>query len=139
MEYRELSRSEDYLLRLTNGAEWREEIETFATEQNISAGWFMGMGAVQDAEIWFYDQTALEYRSVNFDEPLEVASCVGNIALLDEVVFAHTHAVLSRESGQSIAGHLNKGTVFAGEVYLVAFDTPLERTHDQQTDLDLWL
>jgi predicted DNA-binding protein with PD1-like motif len=47
--------------------------------------------------------------------------------------------VLSRRSGQSLAGHLNAGTVFAGEVYLRAFEEPLEREHDDVTDLDLWL
>jgi hypothetical protein len=97
------------------------------------------MGAVQDAEVWFYDQAEKEYLSVQFDEPLEVAACVGNVALLDGEPFAHTHAVLSRRSGQSLAGHLNAGTVFAGEVYLRAFEEPLAREHDDVTDLDLWL
>jgi hypothetical protein len=76
---------------------------------------------------------------VRFDEPLEVAACVGNVADLEGERFAHTHAVLSRPSGQSLAGHLNAATVFAGEAYLRAFDEPLERSHDGATDLDLWL
>ena len=80
-----------------------------------------------------------QFPDVIFDEPLEVAACVGNVSLLDGEPFAHTHAVLSRRSGQSLAGHLNAGTVFAGEVYLRAFAEPLEREHDTITDLDLWL
>jgi Predicted DNA-binding protein with PD1-like DNA-binding motif len=139
MYYREVESAGEYMARLETGADWREEIEQLARDEEIEAAWFNAMGAVQDAEIWFYDQETTEYRSVTFDEELEMAACVGNIARLDGEVFAHTHAVLSRESGQALAGHLNGGTVFAGEVYLRAFEEPLVREYDDVTDLDLWL
>jgi predicted DNA-binding protein with PD1-like motif len=139
MHYREVDATREFLLRLETGADWRTEIEEFADLEGIDAAWFQAMGAVQDAEVWFYDQDQTEYQSVQFDEPLEVAACVGNVADLDGERFAHTHAVLSRPSGQSLAGHLNAATVFAGEVYLRAFDEPLVREHDEPTDLDLWL
>jgi hypothetical protein len=139
MNYREVETSREFLLRLDTGADWRREIEEFAAREDVEAAWFVGMGAVQDAEVWFYDQEETEYRSVSFEEPLEVASCVGNVAELDDELFAHTHVALSRPSGQTLAGHLNAATVFAGEVYLRAFDEPLARSHDETTDLDLWL
>ncbi|AUX09395.1 DNA-binding protein [Halalkaliarchaeum desulfuricum] len=139
MNYREVTPTREFLARLDTGADWREEIESLASEEGIESAWFNAMGAVQDAEIWFYDQETKEYQPVTFDEPLEVAACIGNIALLEGEVFAHTHAVLSRPSGQTLAGHLNSATVFAGEVHMRAFEEPLERSHDDVTDLDLWL
>jgi len=139
MDYREVETSAEYLARLETGADWRQEIEDLARAEDVEAGWFNAMGAVQDAEVWFYDQDDQEYQSVTFDEPLEVAACVGNVADLEGDVFAHTHAVLSRKSGQALAGHLDAGTVFAGEVYMRAFEEPLVREHDPETDLDLWL
>lgn len=139
MNAREVSTSREFLARLEHGADWREEIESFAARKGIDAGWFTGLGAVQDAELWYYDQFDQEYRSVSFEEPLEVAACVGNVALLDGEPFAHTHAVLSRPSGQAVAGHLNAATVFAGELHLRAFEEPLEREREEITDLDLWL
>lgn len=139
MNYREVDVAGEYLARLETGADWRAEIEELADREDVDAGWFTAMGSVRDAEVWYYDQDEGEYRSVEFDEPLEVASCVGNVALLDGERFARTHAVLSRRSGQALAGHLNAGTVFAGEAYLRAFETPLERERDDVTDLDLWL
>jgi len=139
MQYREVSSGREFLVRLETGADWRDEIETLAAEEGIDAGWFTAMGAVQDAELLYYDQTDFEYRSVAYDEPLEVAACVGNIAELDGGPFAHTHAVLSRRSGQSLAGHLDSATVFAGELYLREFDEELVREHHEPTDLDLWL
>ncbi len=139
MNYREVEATSEYLARLETGADWRGEIEDFAVERDIDAAWFNAMGAVRDAEVWFYDQEEKEYRAVEFEEPLEVAACVGNVGLLDGEPFAHTHAVLSRPSGQSLAGHLNRAEVFAGEVHLRVFETPLEREYDPTTGLDLWL
>ncbi|WP_435161402.1 PPC domain-containing DNA-binding protein [Halorubrum sp. SY-15] len=139
MQYREVDATAEYVARFETGTDWREEIETLARAEAVEAGWFTALGAVQDAEVWFYDQEATEYRSVTFDEPLEVAACVGNVSMLDDDVFAHTHAVLSRPSGQAVAGHLDAATVWAGECHLRAFAEPLERTHDPVTDLDLWL
>lgn len=138
MESWKVNASSEYLARLETGADWREEIETLAREREVTTGWFNALGAVQDAEIWFYDQDVQEYQPVTFDEPLEVASCLGNVSLLDGEVFAHTHAVLSRPDGTSIAGHLDSGTVFAGEVYLRGFDIDLSREHHEPTGLDLW-
>lgn len=139
MNVREVSGGREFVVRLDHGADWRQELETLAAEQSIEAAWFSGLGAVQDAELWFYDQDDFEYKAARFEEPLEVANCVGNLSLLDGEPFAHTHATLSRRSGQALAGHLDRATVFAGEVYVREFDTSLERDHDEATDLDLWL
>jgi predicted DNA-binding protein with PD1-like motif len=138
MDYREVESTREFVCRLDHGADWREQIEDFADDHDIDAAFFYGLGAVQDAEIYFYDQDRTEYDAVTFDEPLEVAACMGNVSLLEGDRFAHTHAVLSRPDGEALAGHLNRGTVWAGELYLRAFDTTLERAHDGPTDLDLW-
>jgi predicted DNA-binding protein with PD1-like motif len=139
MNYREVSGDREFVARLGHGEDWRAEIESLAADEDVDAAWFVAMGAVQDATVWFYDQTDLEYREVEFDEPLEVAACVGNISWLDGDRFAYTHAVLSRKSGQTLAGHLDSATVFAGELYVRTFEDELQREHDEPTDLDVWL
>jgi predicted DNA-binding protein with PD1-like motif len=139
MDFREVSVDREVVARLEHGAEWRSELEALATELEAEAAWFTAMGAVQDAEVWFYDQDDLEYEAVHFDEPLEMAACLGNVSWLDDERFAHTHAVLSRPSGQTLAGHLNRATVFAAEVNMRTFEEPLTRSHHTDTDLDLWL
>jgi predicted DNA-binding protein with PD1-like motif len=139
MDYEEVTTTREFVGRLDHGADWRAEIESLAAEEGVDSGWFTALGAVQDAELWYYDQDDLEYHAVEFEEPLEVAACVGNVADLDGEVFAHTHAVLSRRSGQTLAGHLDGATVWAGEVHLREFDAELVREHDEVTDLDLWL
>ena len=139
MYHREVETTREYVARMETGADWREEIESLAEEREIDAGFFYALGAVQDAEIMFYDQRERSYESVSFEEPLEVAACVGNLSWLGAERFAHTHAVLSRPSGQAVAGHLDSGTVFAGECYVREFDAELVREDDETTGLDLWL
>ena len=139
MNVREVEPGREFVARLDHGTDWREELEELAVAEGIEAAWFTAMGAVQDAELWYYDQDDFEYKAARFQEPLEVAACVGNISLLEGKPFAHTHAVLSRRSGQALAGHLDRATVFAGEAHVRELDTTLEREHDAATDLDLWL
>ena len=139
MNYRAVESAGEYVARLETGAEWRTEIETLADEVDADAAWFTALGAVQDAELWFYDQDECAYYPIEFDEPLEVASCVGNVSLLEGDRFAHTHAVLSDPDGTTYAGHLNEATVWAGELHMRVFEDPLERAYDETTELDLWL
>jgi predicted DNA-binding protein with PD1-like motif len=138
MEYRQVEGAREFVARLDHGRDWRAQIEEFAAAEDLDAAFFVGLGAVQDAEIYFYDQDEGEYYPKAFDEPFEVASCTGNVSWLDGERFAHTHVVLSREDGSCVAGHLDTATTFAGELYVREFDTRLEREHDATTDLDLW-
>jgi predicted DNA-binding protein with PD1-like motif len=138
MDYEEVEGGREYVARLEHGRDWRGQIEDFAEEEGIDAGFFIGLGAVQDATLLFYDQDTQEYDPVEFDEPFEVVPAVGNISWLSDERFAHTHVALSREDGSTVAGHLDTATAFAGELWVREFDTTLEREHDEVTDLDLW-
>jgi hypothetical protein len=138
MDYTEVEATSEYVARLEHGRDWRGQIEAFAAEEEIESAFFVGLGAVQDATLMFYDQDEKEYEAVEFDEPLEVVPAVGNVSWLDGEHFAHTHVALSREDGTTVAGHLDTATTFAGELHVRAFDTRLEREHDPVTDLDLW-
>jgi predicted DNA-binding protein with PD1-like motif len=139
MHVRTATPTDTLVCRLETGQPWRRSLEAYAADHAIDAAWFTGMGAVQEATIAFYEQDAQSYERVHFDEPLEVASCVGNIAVLDGSPFAHTHMVLSRPDGTTVAGHLDEATVFAGELQLQVFEQPLERQHHEATGLALWL
>lgn len=138
MDYTTVESTREFIARMDHGVDWREQIESFADENGIDAAFFYGLGAVQDAELFFYEQDEQEYQPVAFDEPLEVTACVGNISRLDDGRFAHTHVTLSRADGSTVAGHLNRATTFAGELYVRAFDAELVRERDETTDLDLW-
>jgi predicted DNA-binding protein with PD1-like motif len=138
MDYQEVDATREFVARLEHGEDWRAQIEAFAADEGIDSAFFFGLGAVQDAELAFYDQNTQEYDSIVFEEPLEVVPAVGNVSTLDGEPFAHTHVALSRPDGTTVAGHLDSATTFAGELYLRAFDADLVRERDPVTDLDLW-
>ena len=80
-----------------------------------------------------------EYREIKIDSPHELASCAGNISLKDGEPFVHVHVVLADEAGNTKAGHLLEGIVFAAEVHLRQLEGPkLERKYDEVTGLSLW-
>jgi predicted DNA-binding protein with PD1-like motif len=138
MHYQRVEGDREFVARLEHGRDWRGQIEAFADDEDIDAAFFFGLGAVQDATVHFYDQDVQEYHPVEFDEPLEVTTALGNISHLGDGRFAHTHVTLSRPDGSVIGGHLDSATTFAGELYIREFDAHLEREHDEVTDLDLW-
>lgn len=153
MDYQRVEGGREYVARLDHGRDWRGQIEAFADAEGIDAAFFLGLGAVQDATLYFYDQDDQTYGPVTFDEPFEVTAAVGNVSHLesegrspsgnrtesdDGERFAHTHVTLTREDGSAVGGHLEAATTFAGELYVREFDTRLERAHDETTDLDLW-
>jgi predicted DNA-binding protein with PD1-like motif len=138
MDYERVEGGREFVARLEHGRDWRGQIEDVAETEDIDAAFFLGLGAVQDATLYFYDQQRTEYEPIEFDEPLEVVPAVGNVSWLDGERFAHTHVALSRPDGTTVAGHLDTATVFAGELWIRELDTRLEREHDPVTELDLW-
>lgn len=136
MQYRTVESTQEYVARLEHGCDSRAE--EFATAEDIDSAFFVGLGAVRDATVYYYDQDECTYQSVQFDEPLEVTPVVGNISKLEGEPSAHTHTALSRRDGTTLAGHLDKATTFAGELYLTAFKKELAPEYNPKTELDLW-
>ena len=70
MDYREVEATREFVGGLTHGADWRGELEALAADEDLDAAFFVGLGAVQDARIFFSDKERQEYDAVEFDEPL---------------------------------------------------------------------
>ena len=127
------------LARLDHGAEIISQITDIARERKIRAAAISAIGALSRADLGFYDQAGREYLVRAVEEPVEIASCAGNISLLDGQPFVHAHAVLADSSGVTFAGHLVRGSIFAAELFLQELpQQDLHRTPDSQTGLNLW-
>jgi len=128
-----------FLASLDHGADIIGQISYLIEKKGIKTGLVSGIGALSWAELSCYDQAARRYGSIRIDHPVELAQLSGNISLLGEKAFLHTHAVLSDESGRTWAGHLVTGTIFAAEVCLQELlGLPLKRSADPLTGLNLW-
>ena len=129
-----------FLTGLPKGGDLLEEITKVAKENNVETGIIKAIGAVASAKIGFYVQEKEEYTYTEFNQHLEIVSCIGNISLMDGEPMVHAHIALADREGNTFGGHLAEGTeIFASELYLqeLSGDT-LTRTFDKDTGLTLW-
>ncbi len=139
MLIREFESGRSLLARLDHGEEIIGQVTSLIREKDIRAGQLNIIGALEQAEIGYYDQVSQKYLGVQINEPVELASCSGNISLLRGLPFAHVHAVLSGMKGTVWAGHLTSGRIFAAELYILELKgMDLIRSPDFVTGLNLW-
>jgi len=127
-----------FLKRIEYDKDIIEEIKKIAQEMDIKTGWFNAIGALKDLEYGFYDQEKKQYQKILFKNPCEIASCSGNISLVDGEIFVHAHIAFSDEEGIVRGGHLFKGRIFACEVAIFPSVDVLKREFDEKTGLKLW-
>ena len=139
--YREIKERRRFIGRFQFGDDLLTAITAFCKEHSIRMGIFSVIGAVKNAAIGYYKQDIKEYaESVRFNENLEITSCLGNISIKDNEIFAHAHITLSNHEGKVFGGHLMNGTeIFAAEFYIEELaGQDLVRKEDTQTGLSLW-
>jgi len=110
-----------------------------ARQSGVKAGFFFLIGTLKNAVLGYYHDG--KYESIKIDEPLEIASCVGNVSVKDsgELVI-HGHMVVSNKRGEAFGGHLMSGCRVAAtvELVMVEADVALRRAFDEKTKLHLW-
>lgn len=138
MKNHELGRS--FLVRLTKEGDLINQLTKFTKDQGIRTGTIQVIGAVTAGCFGYYDQVKREYRYLKKEEHLEIASCIGNISILNGQPMIHAHIVFSDENGSTYGGHLAEGTIiFAGEAFIQELKGPERvRSNDETTGLHLW-
>ena len=110
-------------------------------KEDIKLGVFKVVGALTSAKLGYYKQDEKKYIDcVNLDKKLEIASCIGNVSLMDSKVFVHAHVTLADHEGKCYGGHLMPGSnIFAAEYYIKELKgAKLERAFEPETGLNLW-
>jgi len=126
-------------VRVKHDSEMINFVTEFAEKNAIMTATFTAIGALKCAKLGFYDQEKHEYLETLLSAPQEIASCVGNISLKEGKPFVHAHAVLADRKGNTKAGHLLEGKVFAAEVHLTELvGAKIVRKNDAVTGLSLW-
>jgi len=126
--------------RLDHGGDLLAQIAAVADAHGVMMGEVRAVGALQRAELAFYDQTAKRYEPHTFERPLELLALVGNVSRRDGETAIHAHLVLGEADGRCLGGHALPGcVVFACELVLEELvGEALERGHDEVTGLPLW-
>jgi predicted DNA-binding protein with PD1-like motif len=139
MSFRKFDVGRNFMMRVKHDSDLINFVTDVAKENGIMTATFTAIGALKYAKLGFYDQKRHEYLEKLLSAPQEIASCVGNISMKEGEPFVHAHAVLADSEGNTKAGHLLEGKVFAAEVHLIeVIGEKVVRKHDAVTGLSLW-
>ena len=139
MGYVSFDLARNFMVRVKHDSDLIQFTTELAKTNEIEVATFTAIGALKSAKLAFYDQEKRKYREIELDGPFEIASCIGNISMKNATPFVHMHVVLSEKEGNTRAGHLLEGIVFAAELHLQELKrAKLERKDDEVTGLSLW-
>ena len=137
MQYQQVG-DYSYMIRLQSGEPVIETLTAFL--RRIEAG-FAGMsafGAVEWAELAYWNSDTEQYEYRKFEEQMEVVSLGGNCSLKEGEPFLHVHCVLSRHDYSVLGGHLTEARVRPTlEVLLQTGPSQVRRTQDVDSGLYL--
>jgi len=125
--------------RIRTDEDLAEAIKERAEKGSVKAGLLMAIGSLKSVTLGYYKEGSYEY--IRLDGPLEIASCMGNIALDENgETIIHAHIVVTNEKGEAFGGHLMKGSTVGATAELViieASNVNLKRVFDKVTNLKL--
>jgi hypothetical protein len=130
--------ADGFLVRCEIGDEVVSTLTRFAAEHGIHSGTIIGIGALLDPELGFYDIHTKTYIRRKFDGDYELVGLSGNFARLGTETIMHCHAAFSDTEFRVIGGHLfSAGVAITGEFYIRPGGTEIERGPDPATGLNL--
>ena len=117
--------------RLTKGMDLKEEIEKYATDNNVSGVVICSVGCLSKLVIRLADGESI----LEQDGMFEIVSVTGTLSPNG----VHIHISVSDEDGNTIGGHLKNGCIVntTAEVCLTIFDDiKFSREFDDSTGYD---
>jgi predicted DNA-binding protein with PD1-like motif len=131
--------------RFDAGDDLFESIREVVREHEVKAGMFTAIGAVDRAQYGFYHPQKKTYTNLSWEPiadsspALEIASCMGNVALLDDNIVVHAHITFTGEKGEIMGGHLLEGCRVnpTAELTLLQAGGILHRKRDEDLNLAL--
>lgn len=118
MEY--LKTAYGYQVRLETGEEIHSSLSDLIDKLNLQGGIVIGIGAMSSYSLGYYDIHKKEYIRKDYNEEVELVSCMGNMAHKGDSKIAHLHATVSNVNMETRGGHLFEGIISAtGEFSLI--------------------
>ena len=127
-----------YILKISRGEKINETIANFCKKEAKKGGFFIGIGAVENATLAHYKVANKKYSEKKIRKPLELTNLTGNVCFSGKEIIVHSHATLADSNLKTIAGHLVEAKVSgACEIIFIPFDQKIEKIYDKITGLKL--
>ena len=119
-----------------------ESLTQYAKDNNIKTAEISFIGAVQNVNVMYFNQSNKEYDKHKFEGGHEVLSGLGNVSILEGEPFVHVHMTVADKNGNAFGGHLDEGT----KIWLIEavikqptfFGKGIERHFDDELCLSVW-
>ncbi len=120
--------------RLDKGECLVDSLVLLAKEHHIKSGLVGVIGALQPAEIMYYQLENKEYKSILLEEPVELLSATGTVTVLGRVPFVHLHIMVGRKDGTTMGGHCGPASTIniTGEVTIIETADPIYRVKNAE-------
>ena len=127
------------LISIDKGEFVNQKLLEVAEKENLKSGWINGLGAISDIEIGYWDIEKKVYVKNFFDDHYELLSLIGNVSLVDNKPFVHTHISFSDTEFKVFGGHLFDAKVIAAAEFCIFIsDYHLHRKLNCDIGLNLW-
>lgn len=138
MKYTKVTPDFEYIIKLEAGDKVHEAILSVCQAENISTGWFTGLGAIKDISLGYYNLHERKYQFQHYPEIYEVMGLIGNVALVEEKPFLHIHTSISDDKNSTFSGHLEYATVAVTlELRLTSYKESITRLYEEESGLKL--
>lgn len=95
-----------YALIFATGDEVVSGLTEFAQKYNVKSAHYTAIGDATTVKMGWYDKARKMFKVLPVNEPSEVTSLIGDIAVYNGKPVAHSHINVSTEDGISHGGHL---------------------------------
>lgn len=127
----ENGQTKNYAVIFSPGDEVVSGLTEFAQKYNVKDAHYTAIGDASSAKVGFYDSSRKMFKVIPIDEPSEVTSLIGDIAVMDGKPVAHSHVNVAVADGTVRGGHLLEMIVGPTlEVFVTVDPTPLNKKVD---------
>lgn len=120
-----------YAVIFSSGDEVNSGLTEFAQKYDVKSAHYTAIGDAMSAKIGFYDYDRKMFKEIPINEPCEITSLVGDIAIFDGKPVAHSHVTLAVSDGTVRGGHLLQLVVGPTlEIFITVEPTALQKRLD---------
>jgi predicted DNA-binding protein with PD1-like motif len=122
-----------YLLVLKRGQPLIASLNAFIAKEKLPGASITGLGAVENAEIAYYDLVKKKYKYQKFVPSMEVLSLNGNLGTFEGAPVVHAHVALADSNYVVRGGHVKEAVVsLILEITIVPTTKPITREWNKE-------
>jgi predicted DNA-binding protein with PD1-like motif len=120
-----------YVIRIESGESAVETLTEFMASQGVGFATIGAIGAMDRADVGWWNADTREYEFHMLEEQMEVLSLQGTCTIMDGRPFLHIHCMLGTHDLSVVGGHLKEGRAYPMlEAWVHTQDATVQRARE---------